>query len=116
MDKPISVGDLVMVVGACCSGTSEYLGEIHRVLEIHNEGCECDDCGSVDEGMACCMLKADFSTDDWSLPPSYLKRIPPQEELEGKRDASGLDERKKSPLVEGDLAAQRSIYDRWVKA
>jgi hypothetical protein len=78
MDKPISVGDLVMVVRACCSRRVRPL--IFKVARIDEGtiGGICVDCGAQ-------MPTDSFGGPDGPVgqPVSWLKRIPPLSELEG---------------------------------
>ena len=46
-DKPISVGDLVMVVRSGFHGTGTYLGHVFRVAGLINSSHKCVDCGHV---------------------------------------------------------------------
>jgi hypothetical protein len=84
MDKPISVGDLVVIVRECCGVDSE-LGSVFRVSAIstlttyHDEGC-----GYFYRGLC---VEADDGERPHGIPIHWLKRIPPLSELEGeKRD------------------------------
>ena len=79
MDRPIQVGDLVQVVRwPCCD---KHLGKTTDVVgfyTIEGGGAMC--CGSMNYpvGAAGAILKGQFFA-----PISWLKRIPPLDELEG---------------------------------
>ena len=81
-DKPISVGDLVMITGDCC--TQELVGGIGEVTALHSDGLMCLRCGFIsDESGAIVQLRQGKD----KQPYSWLKRIPPLEELDDvKRD------------------------------
>ncbi len=83
MSEPIKVGDLVVVVRDCCDG--ELLGFVGEVRLLHTDGLRCLRCGLVSgEHGAIVEFRQSFHD---KLPLSWLKRIPPLEELEGeKRD------------------------------
>lgn len=78
MDKPISVGDLVVVVKPCghC-GDAKDLGLIYRVAYIWESGAPTDCCR--DRTKEVCAYPAEGL--GHALPT--LKRIPPLGELEG---------------------------------
>ena len=46
-DKPISVGDLVMVVRVGFHGTGTLLGRVFRVASLVNRSYACSECGLV---------------------------------------------------------------------
>lgn len=81
-DKPISVGDLVQVV----RGHSCELGEVGRVEALQTwRWWSCAHCGEGEYGS---VFAAKVGTDPadgvaTGYPVSWLKRIPPLEELEG---------------------------------
>lgn len=81
-DKPISVGDLVMLVKGCCQDAEKHLGwvgTVEGVLQTHSY-CHCGDSFA---GL-CAIVTIEKRGD---LPLRWLKRIPPLEELdEVKRD------------------------------
>lgn len=90
MDKPISVGDLVVVVRTCCPKRDE-LGAHFRVASISafmggEWGCKhCDAYGYDSKIIA--EQHYGPKRDSKHAPLGWLKRIPPMEELEGeKRD------------------------------
>lgn len=74
MDKPISVGDMVVKVRTCCAGRTVNMGVPFQVTGFHtSHGC-CPTCG--------------FSGDLTYAEPNgiyigWLQRIPPLGELEG---------------------------------
>jgi hypothetical protein len=83
MDKPISVGDLVMVVRCCCVAYLDGNGPIFRVHKIHSRG----------RGTVCTHCRAKLPLSDRAtdtayvgVPLPWLKRIPPLEELEGREE------------------------------
>lgn len=83
-DKPIAVGDLVVVVRprGCC-GNTDAIGEVYRVSRLFDRS-KCACCGvfygtfAADEGG---WMRADVSR---------LRRIPPLSELEGQRSEETL--------------------------
>lgn len=86
-DKPISVGDLVMVVrGHAC--VVQYLGGIpwtvDEIVTQKGGGWQCGKCGGRNiypHGLLAAQ------NDHFTIPLDFLKRIPPLSELEGeKRD------------------------------
>jgi hypothetical protein len=85
MDKPISVGDLVMVIrGMLCCGGGSHIGEMFVVRDIYQyAGGHCELCKAPQSsGLA---AAPDHTSGGQAL--FRLKRIPPLEELEGeKRD------------------------------
>jgi hypothetical protein len=84
MDKPISVGDLVVIVRECCGVDSE-LGSVFRVSAILTlTAYHADGCGYFYNGPC---AEADDGEQPHGIPLHWLKRIPPLSELEGeKRD------------------------------
>ena len=79
-NRPISVGDLVMVVHECCPHESS-LGEIQTVLSIEHDRATCEWCDCVTSGHHAHLSDAEDNDTFW-LPLSWLKRIPPLSELE----------------------------------
>lgn len=75
-DKPISVGDLVVVVRACCDKYSKYLGYTFQVTEITGLQCRCMYCHSINGS-------ARVEDSSKSFGNAMVKRIPPLSELEG---------------------------------
>ena len=90
MDKPISVGDLVVIVDECCPNESS-LGEIHRVLQIGTFHSGCDYCGDSSHGVLAHLTGGEDDNDHW-VPLPWIKRIPPLEELEGAKTEEKLRE------------------------
>lgn len=87
MDKPISVGDLVVIVKPRICGCMEPLGHIHLVKKIimsRESGVKCIYCGDVQPQ----TLLADFGEVGTQL--YRLKRIPPLNELEGLKSEEKL--------------------------
>lgn len=83
MDKPISVGDLVMIVrGNKCCGRPDALGTTFTVTNIYeHSGGICKTCHAPSSGL---VADSERSTVTYLY---KLKRIPPLSELEGvKRD------------------------------
>lgn len=82
-DKPISVGDLVVVVGQHCSAMgADWLGDVYTVTgDIQSALPRCGYCG----GSVHSARIVSFDTGGRWLPVQYLKRIPPLDELEGVR-------------------------------
>ena len=81
-DRAIQVGDLVMTVRGHCANTDPWVGKIYTVLEISSSLRQgCGGCGS-DENINASMTSAHLGFRLW-WPTSWLKRIPPLEELEG---------------------------------
>ena len=78
MDKPISAGDLVQVIRACCSYSEEWLGHtfIARAA-IRPLDC-CSGCGTLHTGVP--YFDGEVHFNSWRL-----KRIPPLEELESEK-------------------------------
>lgn len=85
-DKPISVGDLVVVVRSHCG---QHIGEVHRVIAMDDApNFACSFCDTVLGPISCALVTDSPDGRKLYRPPlSWLKRIPPLEELEGeKRD------------------------------
>ena len=79
-DKPIAVGDLVVIVKTGPCGCTQSLGHIHTVSDNKSGPttrciyCSAQRLSSIDAVMLC---------GDFSVSASRLKRIPPLDELEG---------------------------------
>ena len=86
MDKPISVGDLVVVTGGCCEVAHEQIGWIRTVREIRGNGFTCRHCKSSIQGQGVVF------DGTWGRPMNWVKRIPPLSELEGQRTEEDLRE------------------------
>lgn len=91
-DRPIQVGDLVQAVRWPCCG--KWLGMIFRVNAFKGveagERLGCSNCGVA-------MPEVSQAYDVWSIagrsaPITWLKRIPPLEELEGQRTQEDIRE------------------------
>lgn len=91
MDKPISVGDLVMVIrhtkyANLCACPSTAIGHIFRVQDISKTPSHCGRCMKPYPAEWCA----------WDGGVVYeltrLKRIPPLSELEGERTQEGIRE------------------------
>lgn len=76
MDKPISVGDLVMVVkpNRCCGAKGKSFGAIFRVEAFVTEWARCHYCHHKE-------YESDAIGSYGSVSRYRLKRIPPPEEL-----------------------------------
>jgi hypothetical protein len=85
MDKPISVGDLVVVVRACCADTSLYLGKMFIAGPPSSEAKpRCRHCLTPTGNPI-------FTDEHWANFSSWrLKRIPPLSELEGQHSEDQL--------------------------
>lgn len=103
-DKPISVGDLVMVVRwpHGCINPVIPLGKPFVVAQFRVSSGKCAKCGRFihNPGRRSAL---GATSDGAGIPLSWLKRIPPLDELEG------------ASLAEGDLAEQRRIHDQWAQ-
>lgn len=84
MDKPISVGDLVVVLRGqlCCGGTGASVGAITTVSSIRSGRLRCEACNDVVLGTGA------FCSNGLSYDIRRLKRIPPFADLDGKKDAA----------------------------
>lgn len=83
MSEPIKVGDLVQVVHACCEETAPALGHVFTVGAIATPkggAFLCPKCGDFRKDQKVIALEATAEVDH--SPMSYLKRIPPLDELE----------------------------------
>ena len=85
-DRPIQVGDLVVVAHACCKGSERLLGLVFKANPPAHRPFECSDCGR--------LHPAPHFTDEQGLHYASwrLKRIPPLSELEGQRTEEKLKE------------------------
>ena len=72
----IKVGDLVVVVHACCPRT-DYVGNIRTVGEIRQNYTRCPDCGCSNT-----CIHAGIVGFRAGLPLSWLRKSPPLSELE----------------------------------
>ena len=89
MDKPISVGDLVVVVRPCkACGDTRWLGDTFRVSEFFTSREPSLCCGEESAG----EVYACAEGEDEGMPLRELKRIPPLDELEGQRTEENLKE------------------------
>ena len=84
-DRPIQVGDLVVILNACCNDARSHIGGIHLVSEVSAGGgwnARC--CGYKGGGPdARLAYKENLSPLLGWFQQSWLKRIPPLSELEG---------------------------------
>ena len=78
MTRPIQVGDLVWVLHGCCSDNK--IGHILTVIEIYLGSAHCYDCDKDFTGPIGILGKRGYAR--WGRPLSWLKRIPPLDELE----------------------------------
>lgn len=96
MDKPISVGDLVVVVRYAkkfcgCGGKSNTIGRIFRVHDIRmSENRRCVDCNARKPDAIVAYPENDPNNLIYTL--DRLKRIPPLGELESEKNDSKLTE------------------------
>lgn len=94
MDKPISVGDLVVVVKPkpCCGKGKPALGFVFRVLEIRkSKGLHCSGCGKQDAEQSLIAVSGEKHGKNQMVYEIYrLKRIPPLDELEGEKTQENL--------------------------
>lgn len=88
-DKPISVGDLVQVIGSHC-GKSGALGIIRTVEGFKSSSCRCTGCGFVVNEELVAVLEGPAPWSKWHIPVRYLKRIPPLDELESEKNKEEL--------------------------
>ena len=86
-DRPIQVGDLVMVVKAipCCGTIGQWMGKIFTVVAFAPTW-TCAKCKKTT------FATAAMIDSHWRQPLVRLKRIPPLEELEGQRTEEKLKE------------------------
>lgn len=82
-DRQIQVGDLVMVKQVCCD--TSVLGVPFIVSRAILSGHYCTNCG---KSHTASMLAIGLR--DYGVPFSWLKRIPPLDELEGRRTEEKL--------------------------
>lgn len=77
-DRPIAVGDLVVVVRKCCP---QDLGLVFRVAGFSQRSnlFHCTDCGAHIGAVNTAVVEGK----NWRFPLAWLKRIPPLSELEG---------------------------------
>ena len=84
MDRPLEVGDLVVVIRTCCVNTyKESGGAVGTVKEINNyfsfDGkWQCAYCHKIGDGQCITAFNAPYT----AAPASWLRRIPPLSELE----------------------------------
>jgi hypothetical protein len=83
----ISVGDLVVVTGAACVCTQLDIGKFSTVEEITVYGGFCRCCGKTLP--PCPVARVTHNGAVAHKPLSWLKRIPPLEELERIEEAEG---------------------------
>lgn len=83
MSETIKVGDLVQIVRWSCCGA--YLGAIFRVVEVDSYGMppRCRQCGADIQHKTFAFEGSGIAF--WAAPLSWLKRIPPLDELEGEK-------------------------------
>lgn len=79
MDKPIDVGDLVVVVRpGCCDGT-QFLGLTFRVVRLESDRVRCGKCRKALGRLTLALTGK--ASNPRHVPVVLLKRIPPPEEL-----------------------------------
>jgi hypothetical protein len=76
-----------MVVGMGCAHGTRDLGLIFRVPEVVTEDTHCEIC-DLRHGTQPCAV--DPRDDDLAFPLTWLKRIPPLDELEGEKTKEEL--------------------------
>jgi hypothetical protein len=74
----IKVGDLVIVIAGCCSTTQQHIGHIDTVRRMHSRPARCV-CGYVAQPVLAVITDP---MGECGVPLSWLKRIPPLEELD----------------------------------
>lgn len=90
MDKPIQVGDLVVIVTPSHCGRTDSIGDMFRVTKIRpRRGGVCEGCN---QRFGPGQLIAESDRDSLITELWRLKRIPPLEELEGQRAEETLKE------------------------
>lgn len=87
-DRPIAVGDLVCIVGACCD-PKNVVGFVERVVGLRSTKTNCGGCGQSYFGVHAWFEGGNH----WGFPAVWLKRIPPLDELE----SASTDEPMKEP-------------------
>ena len=92
-DRPIQAGDLVMLVRHCTPAMNNgSLGAVFVVKEIvHHQIDSCVLCGANHTGMYARPV-AKYAGTHTRAPLSWLKRIPPLDELEGAKTQEKLRE------------------------
>jgi hypothetical protein len=88
MDKPISVGDLVMYTRSCCDGFRDGIN-IFRVGSIHDAHWGRAICTGCKKELPPTIYAAREPSES-GAPLSWLKRIPPLSELGDKEEFSRL--------------------------
>lgn len=86
MNEPIKVGDLVCILHCCCD--DEKVGAILQVESIQEIDLDCMDCG-LRERTVCSIWHGVNRL--WGRPLSWLKKIPPLDELEGEKRDEEID-------------------------
>jgi hypothetical protein len=89
MDKPISVGDLVVIVRLreCCPENS-MIGLIYRVKSLRNDAYRCHYCGLPHDR----RFTVAWGEGEVGANVERLKRIPPLSELESEKQKEDLRE------------------------
>lgn len=91
-DRPIQVGDLVQIIISCCNFRIGNIFHVQEITTPHKKGklwVECDICRKKVSLLHGVVALEDQAT-PW--PISWLKRIPPLDELEGERTEEKLKE------------------------
>lgn len=86
-ERPIQVGDLVVVVAAPPCGCDESIGRVYRVGALVMDTSHCSVCGLV---MLRGLLVEDADYPRFGAYPWRVRRIPPLDELESKRTEEEL--------------------------
>lgn len=91
-ERPIQVGDLVVLVRYDHRCADVLLGKIYRVLRVPSihPGICCPKCGERDLATANSLIAG--TSQHAALPQRWLKRIPPLSELEGQRTQEDMKE------------------------
>lgn len=86
-DRPIQVGDMVVVIGAHCKGAEKFIGITFKVGVVRTGFPYCTCCGAQEGYLT--VASPEGRPNAFYAP---LKRIPPLEELKGKRTEESIRE------------------------
>ena len=90
-DRPIQVGDLVVIMQACCDH-KRVVGTLGRVTELATATTVCGKCRQPYNGRHAWFENCNH----YGFPAKWLKRIPPMGELEGQRTEESLRDKEPS--------------------
>lgn len=92
-DRPIQIGDLVMVVRSCCQRMEiGYIFKVSALAEF-NPYWGCPHCKSTGKDIKVIAdARFGINRDCTHAPLSWLKRIPPLSEMEGQRAQEDIKE------------------------